>query len=49
MDEAARLKISSQSREIPEGSADWDILYRKYYEEELQSLMGRSLARPEST
>jgi hypothetical protein len=49
MDEAARLKISSQSREIPEGSAEWDILYRKYYEEELQSLMGRSLARPEST
>ena len=49
MDEAARRKISSQSREIPEGSAEWDILYRKYYEEELQTLTGRSFARPEST
>lgn len=48
MDEAARRKISSQSRDIPEGSAEWDILYRKYYEEELQNLTGRSMARPDS-
>jgi len=48
MDQAARRKISSQSREIPEGSAEWDILYRKYYEEELQTLTGRSVSRSES-
>jgi len=40
MDEAARKKIESQSRAIPEGSEEWDILYRKYYEEELQNLTG---------
>lgn len=48
MDAAARLKIESQSREIPEGSSEWDILYRKYYEEELQNLTGRSVTRGES-
>jgi hypothetical protein len=49
MDQAARKKIESQSRSIPEGSSEWDILYRKYYEEELQRLTGRSMAaRPES-
>ena len=30
-----RRKISSQKRNIPEGSPEWDILFRKYYEEEL--------------
>ena len=35
IDEAARLKISSQRRIIPEGSMEWDILYRKYYNEEV--------------
>ena len=29
-----RRKIESQRREIPEGSSEWDVLYRKYYEEE---------------
>ena len=28
-----RRKISSQKRNIPEGSPEWDILFRKYYEE----------------
>ena len=28
-----RRKIHSQRRIIPEGSAEWDILYRKYYSE----------------
>ncbi len=45
MDQAARKKIESQSRAIPEGSAEWDILYRKYYEDELTRLTGRSVAR----
>ena len=35
LDQQARHKIESQTRPIPEGSAEWDILYRKYYEEEL--------------
>ena len=39
VDIAARKKIESQIRKIPEGSAEWDILYRKYYEEELRNIV----------
>jgi hypothetical protein len=39
IDAAARKKIESQQRKIPEGSAEWEILYRKYYEEELRSIV----------
>jgi len=39
VDKAARLKIESQKRQIPEGSAEWEILYRKYYEEEVRNLV----------
>jgi hypothetical protein len=35
VDAIARRKIESQKRAIPEGSDEWDVLYRKYYEEEL--------------
>jgi len=38
VDAAARKKIESQQRKIPEGSAEWEILYRKYYEEELTNI-----------
>lgn len=34
-DTAAREKIRSLSRHVPEGSREWDVLYRKYFEEEL--------------
>ncbi|MBI5643455.1 MAG: DUF507 family protein [Deltaproteobacteria bacterium] len=34
-DSAARNKIRSLSRDVPEGSREWDILYKKYYEEEV--------------
>ena len=34
---AARAKVESQKRGIPEGSAEWEILYRKYYEEEMRT------------
>ena len=37
IDKAARHKIEAQKRGIPEGSAEWEILYRKYYEEEMRS------------
>ena len=39
VDKAARLKIESQKRAIPEGSAEWEILYRKYYEDEMRNVM----------
>ena len=35
-EEVARKKIASQSKAVPEGSRDWDILFRKYLEEELK-------------
>ncbi|HXE76181.1 MAG TPA: DUF507 family protein [Candidatus Xenobia bacterium] len=38
MEAAARQKIASQKRPIPEGSAEWETLYRKYYTEELRRL-----------
>lgn len=38
MEEAARQKILSQKRPIPEGSVEWETLYRKYYMEELKKL-----------
>ncbi len=44
VDRAARTKIRSQKREIPEGSEEWDILLRRYYQEELKKL-GIDLAR----
>jgi hypothetical protein len=34
-DEAARRTIQSLSRKVPEGSREWDVLYRKYVEEEM--------------
>ncbi len=34
----ARRKIESQRRTILEGSQEWDILYRKYYNEEVKKL-----------
>jgi len=44
VDRAARQKIRSQKREIPEGSEEWDLLLRRYYAEELKKL-GIDLAR----
>ncbi len=38
VDTEARRKIASQKREILEGSEEWDILYRKYYAEELKRM-----------
>ncbi len=44
VDQAARAKIRTQKREIPEGSEEWDLLHRRYYSEELKKL-GIDLAR----
>ena len=38
IDLAARQKIESQKRIIAEGTQEWDILYRKYYNEEVKKL-----------
>jgi hypothetical protein len=34
IDALVRRKIETQKRAIVEGSDEWEILYRKYYEEE---------------
>jgi len=44
VDRAARQKIRSQKKEIPEGSEEWDLLLRRYYAEELKKL-GIDLAK----
>ena len=38
IDTAARAKIASQRKVILEGSQEWEILYRKYYNEEVRKL-----------
>jgi uncharacterized protein len=38
IDKAARMKIENQKKTIMEGSQEWDILYRKYYNEEVKKL-----------
>ncbi|HZL25485.1 MAG TPA: DUF507 family protein [Acidobacteriaceae bacterium] len=38
LDMAARQKIASQRKIIMEGSQEWDILYRKYYNDEVKKL-----------
>lgn len=35
IDVLVRRKIETQKRGIVEGSAEWDVLYRKYFEEEV--------------
>jgi hypothetical protein len=38
IDQAARQKIASQRKIILEGSQEWEILYRKYYNDEVRKL-----------
>jgi hypothetical protein len=38
VDRAARDKIRTQKRTIPEGSEEWDLLQKRYYAEELKKL-----------
>ena len=38
LDKKAIEKIQSQKKSIEEGSREWEILYRKYYNEELTKL-----------
>ena len=36
IDQAVRRKITSQKRAIVEGSAEWNLLFRRYRDEELR-------------
>lgn len=36
IDQSVRAKISTQKSNLMEGTQEWTILYRKYYQEELQ-------------
>ena len=38
LDKAARQKIESQRRIIVEGTPEWNILYHKYYNDEVKKL-----------
>ena len=38
LEESIRRKIASQRRDLPEGSAEWDLLFRRYYEEEMKKV-----------
>lgn len=38
IDEAVRRKIASLSRPVVPGGREWDVLYRKYFEEEVRKI-----------
>jgi uncharacterized protein len=38
LDERVRKKIASLSRRVTEGTAEWNVLYRQYLEEEKRKL-----------
>jgi hypothetical protein len=38
LDQKVRERIASFRRKIPEGGQEWQVLYRRYYEEELNVL-----------
>ena len=46
VEQEVRKRITSQKKEILEGSEEWDVLFRKYYSEELRR-MGISSAAEE--
>ncbi|MBI5233849.1 MAG: DUF507 family protein [Deltaproteobacteria bacterium] len=34
-DKTVRMKIRSLQRDVPEGSKEWEVLYKKYFDEEI--------------
>lgn len=36
IDGKARKMVETLKRNVPEGSAEWDVMYSKYFEEELR-------------
>jgi uncharacterized protein len=47
VDAEVRKKISSQKKEILEGSEEWDVVYRKYYAEEMRRMGVAHLPSPQ--
>jgi hypothetical protein len=39
IDIAARRKIASLARTVPDGSREWEVLYRKYADEERKKIV----------
>ena len=39
VDGVVRKRISSLKRGVFEGSSEWDVLYKKYYEEEMKKIL----------
>lgn len=35
IDDIARKKIKSMSKQVPEGSKEWEVLYKRFYHEEV--------------
>jgi hypothetical protein len=38
IEDGIRRKIQTQRRDIPEGSAEWELLFRKYYDDEMKKI-----------
>lgn len=38
LEASIRRKIAATRRDLPEGSAEWDLLFRKYYDEEMKKV-----------
>jgi hypothetical protein len=38
LEETIRKRITTQRRDIPEGSAEYEVLFRKYYEDEMRKV-----------
>ena len=36
VDKSVQAKVASLKRGVPEGSPEWDIMYSKYFEEEMK-------------
>ena len=40
IDAEVRRKLASYSRKILEGSREWDVMYQKFYEQEVKKRLG---------
>jgi uncharacterized protein len=40
VDIEVRRKLASYSRKIVEGNREWDVMYQKFYEQEMQKRLG---------
>jgi len=38
LEDGIRRRIAAQRRDIPEGSAEWEVLFRKYYDDEMKKV-----------